>query len=213
MIAESYVYTEAEMTIVQAFLDLPEDEIDHSYWSNPEINDIRSNIKRHYIRQQGNCCCYCNYFNPALHGRTWDVEHIVPISPHFRFMFETRNLAASCVECNQAKSNNNVLKNKKIKKYPAKSQSFIILHPHLDQYENHIDKLDFLYVPRSDKGTATIIACDLSRFARRSGGLPDYLRERRYLNLVKSLLMGDKAEADAAIHDANILIEAAKENE
>lgn len=210
MIAESYVYTEGEMIIVQAFLDLPNEEKNHNYWNNPEINTIRLNIKSHYIQQQGYRCCYCNILNPALHGRVWDAEHIVPKSTHLRFMFETLNLAASCVECNVAKLDKNVLINKGVINYPTLTQRFRILHPHLDLYEAHIDQLDNIYVPRSEKGAFTIAECDLMRFARRAGGLPDHMRERKYSNMVKSVLSGDQAEADAAIHDANILIEAAK---
>ncbi|MNT53053.1 hypothetical protein D3C72_1901190 [compost metagenome] len=86
-------------------------------------------------------------------------------------MFVTTNLAAACHGCNGAKSDKDGLVNKEAlvsrrrKTYPKRSEDFRILHPHYDNFEDHILAARMIYIGKTEKGKNTIYACDLLRFA------------------------------------------------
>lgn len=81
-------------------------------------------------------------------------------------MFEPLNLCMSCVDCNSAKSDRNVTTSRAKQKYPTKSSSYIIIHPHFDDYHKNIlvIKEGFYYVALKKKGEKTIEICKLNRF-------------------------------------------------
>ncbi|MFT4924408.1 MAG: 5-methylcytosine-specific restriction endonuclease McrA [Phenylobacterium sp.] len=119
-----------------------------------------------YIRYQDYTCCYCNQKIETKHNGAWDTEHIIPKDKYPRFLFEPKNLSVSCKDCNQEKSNQQVLKNKTRKTFPKKSEDYLIVHPHFDLYEKHIKilKSSQFYIPKSSKGRKTVETCGLLRF-------------------------------------------------
>lgn len=167
MIEEPVTYGLGDAGLVSAYEALDGDGQDGGYWSNEELNGLRSHVKSHYIAAQNTRCCYCNTHLQTEHHRVWDAEHIVPRAKHPRFMFTPRNLAASCLDCNSAKGDTEVLVNPKIKTYPTRSESFKIIHPHFDIFDDHIKYFKFVYLPKTQKGKKTIYVCDLLRFAQK----------------------------------------------
>ena len=81
-------------------------------------------------------------------------------------MFEPLNLCVSCIDCNSAKSDKKVTNSRAKNKYPSNSSDYLIIHPHFDNYHEHIIviKEGFYYVARQKKGEKTIELCKLNRF-------------------------------------------------
>jgi hypothetical protein len=141
------------------------------HWDDPAISRTRLSIKRHYLMQQDYHCCYCQMQNRTSHGRVWDVEHVVARSSRPEFMFEPRNLAVACPDCNNAKSDEPVLVDPGTTDYPERGEAYVIIHPHFDQYEDHIAiHAGRLYQPKSDKGSATVVMCNLLRYSYKHVG-------------------------------------------
>lgn len=134
-------------------------------WADDRLADLKSRAKKHYITEQDNRCCYCDEQWLTEHGRVWDLEHVVPKAVHPDFMFEPRNLAAACPDCNNAKHDNETLTDPTVTAYPSSAASFLVIHPHFDHWEEHIDKSGLVFRPLSDKGTWTVKHCKLGRFA------------------------------------------------
>jgi len=72
-------------------------------WSDNDIEDIREDIKRHYIAEQKYTCFYCMQVLKTNNGRVWDIEHIIPRETEKNFMFYPLNLCVSCIDCNSKK--------------------------------------------------------------------------------------------------------------
>ena len=141
-------------------------------WSYEELDPVKAEIKNYYKLKQNYRCSYCWREILINHSAAWDTEHIVPRSLHPQFIFEPKNLCIACKDCNLAKGNVEVLVNKTRKRYPTKSSDFKIVHPHFDEYEEHISiHIERIYMPKSDKGKFTIIHCDLLRFSYGPFGL------------------------------------------
>lgn len=135
-------------------------------WSDDDIKNLKETIKEHYLTVQKTTCPYCKRNLQSRHGRHWDIEHIIPRSAVANFMFEPLNLCMACVDCNGAKTDKKVTKSSAKKRYPKQSSNFLIIHPHLDKYEEHIIiiKPGFYYVAKKEKGAKTIETCSLNRF-------------------------------------------------
>ena len=153
---------------VDAYNSLDKDTQSGKYWDgeDTEIKKVKKHIKDHYVVAQDYTCVYCKHKSPSNHGRRWDIEHIIPKSPYPQFLFTEKNLAISCKDCNGVKSDKNVLVNPKRKTFPKKSEDYIIVHPHFDEYDEHIGCLadSKIYVENTPKGIDTILICGLHRF-------------------------------------------------
>lgn len=160
-------YSPASQAIVAAFNALPPAQKDSAYWSDVLVSGVRKEAKDHYLAQQKNHCCYCRRLMQTNNNAVWDGEHVIAKITRPEFLFEPRNLAASCKDCNLAKNDKNVLKNPKRKTFPAKSADYLIVHPHFDTYDDHISWRGNVCAPRkhSKKGQQTIIDCSLMRFS------------------------------------------------
>lgn len=164
---EVYQYSEAETAIINGY-----DKINHNFWfiKKLELSPLRKNLRNHYLPLQKFRCCYCKMLKQESHGSTWDVEHIVPKVLYPHFMFEHLNLCISCKECNGFKLETNVFKLKKAyKRYPTSSNSYKIIHPHLDKYSEHMDIKIYpnghlVHYAKTEKGKETYICCNLFRF-------------------------------------------------
>lgn len=142
------------------------------YWDRPDVETVRAEVKSFYEREQEFRCCYCQQELLSDHGRVWDAEHVVPRSIVPRFLFEPRNLAVACVDCNSTKRDaNTVTRNRRPRTYPTTSSDFTIVHPHFDDYDEHIAVfLGKIYSAKSPKGQKTIELCGLMRYAYAFGG-------------------------------------------
>ncbi len=89
-------------------------------------------------------------------------------------MFEPKNLCVVCGDCNEYKKNREVLVEPAMRRenrrdYPQDSENYRAFHPHFDEYQEHILKVEHLYFQRSPKGAYTIYACNLNRFVEMFG--------------------------------------------
>ncbi|WP_265169730.1 hypothetical protein [Pseudomonas solani] len=104
-----------------------------------------------------------------------NIEHIIPKSKKIEFIFEPKNLCVICPDCNEVKRSQEVtgdepnpLKRNAIQ-YPRTSGAFKIVHPHFDNYSEHIIHANRIYIDITPKGHWTIGACKLNRFYHRFG--------------------------------------------
>lgn len=184
-------YSAGSVTLVQNYEALPAASKTASYWSEAVVSGVRKEIKDHYIREQSYRCCYCQHVIDSPNNAVWDAEHVISRSARPEFMFEPLNLAVACKDCNLAKLEENVLKNPKRKTFPKKSDDYLIVHPHFDDYDDHILWFGPVVSPTgigSGKGTATIVTCKLYRYAARNGNLKGDIGDRRFRNRVGELI-------------------------
>lgn len=192
-----FIYSEEDSAMIRSVW--PEGSpADPDSWTNESVRTLRSSIKSHYIAAQNSKCCYCDRHLGSENRRIWDVDHVVPRATHPRFMFEPRNLAASCPDCNIAKRDARVLENNSRKTYPTTSQAFIILHPHFDRFADHIYNDGYVYVPKTEKGKRTIYICDLLRFAQKYIDWSTPLSDARFEAEVEEVVQ-DGPEASAML--------------
>jgi hypothetical protein len=140
------------------------------YWNDDGedatlIATFRAELKRYYYFRQRRLCCYCSKTLDE-HQATYDAEHILDKDMHPQFMFEPENLAAACKTCNGAKSNKCVLGTiVALVAIPAESDCYVIVHPHLDEWQDHLayDGIGRV-LPKVDssKGTMTIEICGIN---------------------------------------------------
>ena len=109
-----------------------------------------------------NCrCAYCRIELPIA-CCFLQREHIVPKTPHPKWMFDPRNLCFACDRCNNYKNDDEVLRNPDVANYPVESDDYLIINPFLDKYSDHIElKEGIIYVGKTDKGRFTINTCHL----------------------------------------------------
>ncbi|KAB7661756.1 HNH endonuclease [Plesiomonas shigelloides] len=162
-------YSQDEKEIIKA--KMSEKSFTHKSWSDEDILAIKESIKSHYHKVQKGVCPYCKQQLNSTHGRYWDIEHIIPRSHVPSFMFEPKNLCMSCVECNSEKSDKKVTSSSAKTIYPTKPQQYSIIHPHLDNYEEHLLVIEagLFYYPLKPKGRKTVEVCGLNRFYEYAG--------------------------------------------
>lgn len=178
MITKPVAYSSEEQRLIESVLQVA--TLDAKSWGEERLNAIRQHIKRHYLDQQAFRCCYCQQLLYAEHGRPWDVEHIIAMSLKPQFMFEPRNLAVACIECNQEKRAKPVTDERRVG-FPAAATSYKIVHPHFDDWEDHIELVgDATYHSLSPKGSFTIYECNLFRFRQREARIRKPIKDRRF---------------------------------
>lgn len=127
---------------------------------------LKKVIKKHYLKAQDFRCAYCRQKVVVKHNAAWDTEHILCKDQYPQFMFEPKNLCVSCKDCNNIKRAKNVLTNKGRTTFPDAPDDYIICHPHLHNYADHIRVIReaVLYLPISKEGRQLIEICGLLRF-------------------------------------------------
>ncbi|MDJ0318370.1 HNH endonuclease [Arthrobacter antibioticus] len=198
MILNPIVYCETSAALVARY-DADSDKVP-TYWSDPEVTPVRLEIKTHYIKEQQHLCCYCGIPDPATHGLDWDAEHVVPKKRRPEFLFTQVNLGVACKECNGSKSNKETLVDPSVTAYPSTSDAFLVVHPHFDEWTDHILRDHLTYASFTDKGKWTIEKCRLNRFNERVIGLRYAISDSRYEDLVRSLLAGGSTLQQIANH-------------
>lgn len=157
-------YSQPNQLIVDDYNNRPPAAGDFVYWSDDAVNPVRKQIKDHYIAEQQRRCCYCDRAYPTANNAVWDGEHIIPKSLAARFLFEPRNLAASCKDCNIAKDEKEVRVTPNRVNFPDKSTHYTIAHPHFDTYSHHVRWFGDVVQSLTPKGSKLIAMCNLTRF-------------------------------------------------
>lgn len=161
---------------------------------------LRLDIKKHLANQQGLRCCYCLKPINTDHGRFWDLDHILPESGFVQFFFDTKNHAASCPQCNTAKSNKIVVVAELLDAvragfFPLDKDAYTIPHPHLENPEDFIFAIFMgaieYFEPIQAKGEELISVCGLDERTVTSAKLREIG--------VRPELMGAFEEYDAAV--------------
>lgn len=159
---------------------------DPDHWNgNGQVRiALRSAIRRHYLSEQGYHCVYCYRLRQDYHGAAWDIDHIVPKSTYPQFTYEPLNLAIACKDCNVAKGSKAVFSGgvQVQALYPSASHNFIIIHPHFDNYCDHISvnytpKMEVIHKPKTKKGVETFRVCGLNRFSEIIAGTSETIPE------------------------------------
>ncbi|HGS5117427.1 TPA: HNH endonuclease [Vibrio cholerae] len=163
------IYSQDEMDLIKS--KKTEMGFNHKSWFDEDLTLIKNSIKTHYHKIQNGICPYCRQQFNSTHGRYWDIEHIIPRSHVPNFMFEPQNLCMSCVECNSEKSDKKVTNSSAKNTYPTNTLQYSIIHPHLDNYEEHLLVVEagLFYYPLKPKGRKTIEVCGLNRFYEYAG--------------------------------------------
>lgn len=169
-------------------------------WADDRLVAMKARAKKHYVAEQSNRCSYCAEQWLTEHGRVWDLEHVVPKVLHPEFMFEPRNLAVACPDCNLAKWDKETLTGPTMAEYPSSAGSFLVVHPHFDRWEDHIEKCGVVFKPLTEKGTWTVTECKLGRFALKYADPADYTDplDRRFEAAITDLT-ADPITAQAAL--------------
>lgn len=142
--------------------------VDSTFWSKSQqpdkelVGKFRREVKDHYLIEQTRRCCYCCFELQSDHS-TFDAEHIVDQKTHPNFMFELGNLAAACKRCNKCKSTKPSLVDGLIPvALPTNSADYKIVHPHLDEWDEHLKFDQFDRIKAIDpKGKATMDLCGI----------------------------------------------------
>lgn len=150
----------------------------HKNWSEDDLRDIRKSIRNFYRNEQHGFCSYCKNSVSLSSVFNCHVEHIAPKSKYREFIFEPKNLCVICADCNEIKREQETLgeipdtvkKGGKRKRYPRTSKAFKIVHPHFDDYEEHIEIFaNQFYADKTEKGGYTILYCRLNRRLHKFG--------------------------------------------
>lgn len=185
MIANPITYSQQEKSVIETLVGA--NDFCASSWEDELLKTIKSRVKLHYIIEQNYLCCYCKQPNNSVHGRVWDLEHIIARSVRCDFMFEPCNLAAACVECNNEKGTVAVSP-PSLKKFPRQPAQYFLVHPHFDNWDEHIElEGEYTYHALSKKGSFTIYHCDLFRFRQRMAGIRRPIRDRRFERDIEEL--------------------------
>jgi uncharacterized protein (TIGR02646 family) len=140
-------------------------------WESASHKKLKKDIKYHYSIIQSDICAYCR--TPIrFEGYGEHIEHIVPKSKKFRWMFHPENLCLACFGCNVKKKDENTLINDfsaygdQYSNFPLGSKNYKIIHPHYDSYSKHLKEDRLICLPRNGslKGIETIKICKLNRF-------------------------------------------------
>ena len=163
-------FTAESQRIITAKTNDP--NFDHTCWADPSLASIRKEIRNYYRQKQKGLCSFCKNELSVSSALNCHVEHIAPKAKYPHFIFTPTNLCVICSDCNTNKrdqevhkySKSSIIQNKRRVKYPKSASSFLIVHPHFDNYEEHILIVGSFYVDKgSRKGNYTIGICNLNR--------------------------------------------------
>lgn len=198
-ITKPITFSEEEIALINEKLE--DINFKHTHWSNEDLKELRKGIREYYKKIQSSICVYCRQKLSRRNTSNVHIEHIIPKSLMCHFIFEPKNLCVVCGDCNLIKGDREVLKKDEYiltskheyKKYPKKSETFKIYHPHYDIYEEHIFKAGEIYFPISEKGQYTVHVCQLWKIAKDKLALKSPLMKMDYVmrNVTVSYLDSD----------------------
>lgn len=167
-----YPFSEEELELINNFTIKNGSQLTASSWESEDFESLRKSIKRDQLDRQNHTCVYCRQIFHSNNGSMWNIDHIIPRSENSNLIFSSLNLCVSCLDCNTEKSDKRVTYRKSNQKScPRNSDTYKIIHPHLDVYQDHIFTVTpgKFYKHKTDKGRRTIEICGLLRFHRFAG--------------------------------------------
>lgn len=193
-ISSPYKYTEE----FKLFIESKTNRGDFTYnnWSDKDLETIRSSIRSFYRNEQKGNCVYCRNPVSLQSASNCQVEHIAPKSLYPCFMFEPKNLCVICADCNEIKREQEtigevedpIINGTKRRRYPCSSKAFKIVHPHFDNYDDHIVIVGDYYLDKSKKGHFTIGVCRLNRKLHAFGWAEEIYNNVEVSELMSSFL-------------------------
>lgn len=151
-------------------------------WEKTCLSEYKLRAREYYRKKQNRRCAYCRTIVRTSQASP-EIEHIVPKSDKPDWMYEPFNQCVSCKMCNTKKSTRNVLSNKNVTILPRKSADYLLVHPHIDSYSQHINIIDgILYEGLTDKGRDTIKICELDRYELAVDRAEDKIKEEKSLD-------------------------------
>lgn len=165
-------------------------------WGDDDLEPVRKEIRDYYKVKQDAKCAFCRQPVSLVSALNCQVEHIVPKKLHEDYMFTPTNLCVICADCNQIKRDQETLdtipetmsRASSRKQYPRSSKAFKIVHPHFDNWNDHIIVFDDLYVDKSMKGHFTIGACKLNRKLHEFGYVEEITNDEDISELMNQFL-------------------------
>lgn len=194
LINNAVEYDRAEKALIEDMLGSR--EFSHTDWSTDELMQIRSKIRAFYRAEQTGVCAYCKRDVSLTAAGNAHVEHIAPKSVHSKFIFEPKNLCVICADCNTIKRNQEVINevpdtlSRQVSRYPRSSSAFKIVHPHYDEYDDHILIKGRIYIDISAKGIFTIGVCKLNRYFHEFNFDDDFVEDEDLIHEMNRFLEG-----------------------
>ncbi len=170
---------------------------DHKIWDTEDLEELRKEIRDFYRIEQKAICSYCRQVISIVYPTNAHIEHIAPKSIHPEYIFEAKNLCVICSDCNQIKRDQETLGEipetmtnaSNRRRYPSSSNAFKIVHPHFDNYDDHILIINGCYIDKgSKKGNFTIGACNLNRKLAVFGWEPNIIDDEKITNEMNSFI-------------------------
>ncbi|MGM8227752.1 HNH endonuclease [Cellvibrio sp. ARAG 10.3] len=174
-------------------------------WGCDELLQIRRAIREFYSKEQGGTCAYCQQNISLQSTPNAQIEHIIAKSIKSKFMFEPKNLCIICADCNEIKRDKEVTNQEELvcknepKIYPRSSSAFKIVHPHFDDWHEHIVMIGGIYLDWTDKGEFTIRCCRLNRRFREYGYKQEMVDDKDYMELMSTYMKTDSPQLKAKI--------------
>lgn len=206
-ISTPYSFTKDESSTISSRFS------DYRDWNKIVFKDIKGNIINHYRKEQDNQCCYCKS-ELGFDIKQVDIEHFLSKRKFSHFTFEPLNLSLSCPGCN-TKKNESKTTNYEYKVYPKNSRNLIAVHPHFDDYIEHIEIQEgLLYVGITKKGTYTIYICELCRLRTveaKAKALNN--KDDRTLEELEKIRLSDSSNPEELRTSFNFLLDILKKKE
>lgn len=183
-----------------------------SHWEG-NYKKFKKNIREHLKREQRGRCVFCRRLIDESQCAS-TIEHILPKSKYPQFETYPENLVLSCHACNNKKGERvpliEDLCSIDLPCYPQEAESFIIIYPYQDKYEEHIDIPEDTCIASSmtEKGENTIQFYKLNRerlVSMRKSDLKK--REGTYRSLILRLCEATEEEKENIIKDLQYAIE------
>lgn len=141
------------------------DQKDGEHWKKDCLDDFKKRFRKYMLRKQHYRCAYCRL---EIHDNeaNAEIEHIVPKNLKPDWMYEPFNLCLSCKLCNTKKGHTKkILIDEEIKVLPKEKDAYLLVHPHLSRYSEHIELIDgIIYQGKTKEGLYTIWLCELDRY-------------------------------------------------
>lgn len=197
-INDCYSFTKIEQKTIK---DLMDQGFNYRDWGCDDLQEIRSNIRRFYRDVQRGLCPYCMKAISLHAAGNAHVEHILPKSLFQSFIFEPKNLCVICADCNTAKNNGNAINDDEMdtcngaaQTYPRSTKRFKIVHPHIDEYSEHIVRTGIFYVDKTPKGHFTIGICKLNIATHKYGHEEGVIDDFDYFQMMQKFQSGTDIE-------------------
>ncbi len=192
IIESPYILTETDkLAIAQA----SPNGNNYKDWEKSCLADFKDRIRAYYKKKQYRRCAYCRTIVHESQASA-EVEHIVPKSKREGWMYKTFNMCYSCKLCNANKGYQKpILANEDVEDLPHDSIEYLLIHPHIDRYSEHIEIVgNILYKGISDKGKNTISICGLNRYGLAAERAEDVIRIKgsKYEGYLLALVEADE---------------------